>query len=498
MFILSMGSNSSITASSHVNTKISSPSLKLLIEHAPFEIISDDNFTDYGFAGTGSASDPYIIGDFNITTTETTGILIKDTTKHFIIQYCLIETAGYGINFDNIATGTATIFKTTLDENSWAGIYLDYAESVSIINCTLTNNGFEGIDLYNSPGAIISNNTLFNNGLYGIDLWHSHNATLTNNIHTYDGVYIYSSSVVFYRNFTFDNNWVNGKKLGYYTDIDDLIFTDPDYGQLILINCKRPTIHNQVMTNTAIGMLLYWCDNADIMNNTCSNNIYGIYLEAASYSSIVNNTCNSNVDGIESLYDYGSIFANNTCNFNNEYGLWLFISDNCIVYNNTCNDNVWLGFYFWDCSGIIATDNTCEFSYHWGIYLQSSDSCSLSNNKIRYCTDHGIYMNEFSYDNEVYLNDFVDNNLGGVSQGFDDGTNNVWFNTTTLEGNWWSDWSGEPYSIEGTANNDDPYAEGPVIVPELSTGIQLILLLSLFVVAIVPLSQLPKKQFKKE
>jgi len=493
LLILSVNTSSTITASSLIDHKKSSPSIQALVDLAPIEIISDDNFTDYGFTGTGAAADPYIIENYNITTTSYTGILVKGTTKHFVIRFCYIDSAGYGINFESVVAGTATILNTTLNENTWEAIYLRFSSSVSIINSTMTKNG-DGIYLSYSPGTVIINNTLSDNGRYGINMWHSYNTTLTNNLFYNDGVYIYDTSKTNYLNFSFENNLVNGKTLGYYTSIDDLTFTVPDYGQLILVDCKRPTIYNQDLSDTAIGMLLYDCDNADIMNNTCNNNRYGIYLESSTYSDITNNTCNNNIDGIESRYDSHSTFANNTCN-NNLYGLRLFISNDCIVSNNTCNDNYWLGIYLWACSRNTIQNNTCLFSDFWGIYLQSSDSCLLTYNLVQYCTEYGMYLDALSYDNIIFSNRFEYNNLGGTSQGCDDGTSNIWFDSVAFVGNWWSDWNGiPPYPIDGDANNIDLFPDGPIIFPEFQTGIQLIFILSLIGVSAVTLSIITKKR----
>ncbi len=493
LLILSVNTSSTITASSLIDHKKSSPSIQALVDLVPIEIISDDNFTDYGFTGAGTAADPYVIENYNITTTSYTGILVKGTTKHFVIRFCYIDSAGYGVYFESVTSGTAKILNTTFNENSWEGIYLRDSSSVSIINSTMTKNG-EGIHLSHSPGAVFINNTLSDNRMYGINMWYSYNSTLTNNIFYKDGVNIYDTSKTNYLNFSFENNWVNGKILGYYTAIDDLSFTVPDYGQLILVDCKRPIIYNQDLSDTTIGLFLYDCDNADIMNNTCNNNIYGIYLESSTYSTITNNTCNNNFDGIESLYDSHSTFANNTCNYNKEYGLWLFISDDCIVYNNTCNDNYWLGIYIWSCSENTITNNTIN-SDHWGIYLQSSDTCLITYNLIEFCTQHGIYLDEFSSDNVIHHNHLSYNYLGGFSQGYDAGTTNIWYDIITLEGNWWSDWTGTPtYPLDGEANNFDPYPKGPFVVSEFSTGIQLIFTLSLIGVSAVTLSIITKKR----
>ena len=52
-------------------------------------------------SGTGTALDPYLIEELNITTPFHEGILIRDTTKHFIIKICLFD-AEYGISISAI------------------------------------------------------------------------------------------------------------------------------------------------------------------------------------------------------------------------------------------------------------------------------------------------------------------------------------------------------------------------------------------------------------
>ncbi|GAI76776.1 unnamed protein product, partial [marine sediment metagenome] len=57
--------------------------------------------------------------------------------------------------------------------------------------------------------------------------------------------------------------------------------------------------------------------------------------------------------------------------------------------------------------------------------------------------------------------------LGGTSQACDDGASNTWYDTATLEGNYWSDWSKiGSYSIDGYTDSVDLY---PLNEPAEST-----------------------------
>ena len=51
--------------------------------HNPIDIISEQNFTDYGFLGDGSSINPYRIENLNITTVEERGISIQNVTCYF-------------------------------------------------------------------------------------------------------------------------------------------------------------------------------------------------------------------------------------------------------------------------------------------------------------------------------------------------------------------------------------------------------------------------------
>ena len=55
----------------------------LQISSGPIRITHDDNFTDYGFEGTGNETDPFIIENLSINTASDYGIYVTATTKHY-------------------------------------------------------------------------------------------------------------------------------------------------------------------------------------------------------------------------------------------------------------------------------------------------------------------------------------------------------------------------------------------------------------------------------
>ncbi len=164
--------------------------------------------------------------------------------------------------------------------------------------------------------------------------------------------------------------------------------------------------------------------------------VYGIYIRyvADGTATVIKNICSNNgYDGIY-LYSSGSsTIANNTCG-NSNCGIYLYSSGSSTIANNTCHHN------------------------KYGITIYSSDFCFVTYNLLQENDIYGIYLVYGSDNNLFHHNTFVDNNLGGTSQAYDDSTNNTWYDSFINEGNFWSDWSGiGSYSIDGFASSEDLY-----------------------------------------
>ncbi len=499
---------------SNINVQITAeendyrPNSLELTPHDPIEITSDSDFEV--FPGTGTEIDPYVIEGYNITTTDDNGIYITYTTKYFTVRNCYVEASNNGIYIDNVAEGTATVINNTCNNNGYDGIKIDSSGSSTVINNTCNNNT-RGIRLYYSGSSTVTNNTCSNNN-YGILLYYSGSSTVTNNtcnnntrgIYLEDsgsstvvnntftncGLDIFEYTIDAYLSYTIENNWVNGKKLGFYTNLDSTIIEEPIYGQLILVNCTNVTVRDQILNNATIGLSLGFCTSSAIINNTCSNNIIGIYLHSSDSLTVINNTCSNNNYGIYLDFSDSLTVINNTCNNNNSSGIWLWdsrsstvekntcnnnnyginlhSSGSSLVNNNTCSNNSNYGINLYSSSGSTVEKNTCNNNNNYGIYLDSSDFCVVTYNLLQENENYGVYLESRSNNNLIHHNTFVDNNLGGTSQAYNSGTNNYWYDTSKQEGNYWSDWSGTSYySIDGDADSVDLY---PLAEPVESTS----------------------------
>ncbi|MFW9994223.1 MAG: nitrous oxide reductase family maturation protein NosD [Candidatus Odinarchaeota archaeon] len=151
----------------------------VLLDHEAIIIGSDAGFTNYSFPGEGTAANPYIIENINITAVTGPAISIAHTSLSFIIQNSYLNGETTGIKLENVSLGTARILNNTV-EGCTDGIKLVNANSTIIRNNTVKNNLEDGIRVDNSSSVDVINNTVTFN-MDGIRITNSESITVTNN-----------------------------------------------------------------------------------------------------------------------------------------------------------------------------------------------------------------------------------------------------------------------------------------------------------------------------
>ena len=162
---------------------------------------------------------------------------------------------------------------------------------------------------------------------------------------------------------------------------------------------------------------------------------------------------------------------NNTCVSNTGSGAGIVVwgTVNCTITRNRCS-NLMQGIHLNEATRcIIASNNVTDNNYQ-GINIRYSHYNIITDNKISGTAEHGVALVGTSSHNLIHHNEFVDNGREATyridgeprgeltSQGFDEGSNNTWYDASTEEGNWWNDYSGSgTYAIDGPANSIDPY-----------------------------------------
>ncbi len=241
-------------------------------------------------------------------------------------------------------------------------------------------------------------------------------------------------------------------------------------------------ITNNIIINNDWGIWVIDSLNAIVSDNNCSFNYMGIYLDTTGYTIVKNNTCNYNVEsGISIENTLGLEIINNSCNYNqNDHGIrisndddTILIQDNSFNYNpngdgmyvwnfghGTMSGNSFIGnqngMYLESTNYIILEDNVFSDNSLEGASLYYSDDFTITENSFSNNQNYGLKMHE-SRRNGVHHNYFYDNNLGGTSQAYCDGTSVIWYDIVTSEGNYWKSWYNGSYPIDGSAGYYDIY-----------------------------------------
>ncbi|MHA1347960.1 MAG: NosD domain-containing protein [Candidatus Heimdallarchaeaceae archaeon] len=443
----------------------------------PISITNDNDFgpSGYNFIGSGTSVDPYIIENLAINNTNSVGIYIFGTTKYFLIRNCTIAADTYGINIDSVQAATAEVwnctitgssrgiyiyntnlaesFNNTILETKEIGIYYDQCDLSYIYNNTVAH-GSRGIKVEDSYHPYVYYNYVFNNTQEGIlaegsdEIVIQHNVCDDNldGIHTYScfdpfvgnndcsdnknrGIYIrysdyarvggnnfhacglgvYDVNLVDLLTLQVTSNYIDGSLIYYGENLTSTNIW-VQYSQFILINCSDVQISSQPAISESLyeGISLQFCKDVTIRWSYISECYYGIAAINSQNIYIENNTMWNN--------DISTVLAN------------VFVGR--IQLNYISNGTI--GTFLLDnVDNFTVLDNTYSAMAAYGLAFQNSDN------------------------NVAYHNNFI--NCGALTYGYDDGTNNFWYNVSLQEGNYWSNWVSGAYAIDGPAGSMDLY-----------------------------------------
>ena len=223
---------------------------------------------------------------------------------------------------------------------------------------------------------------------------------------------------------------------------------------------------------------------AGTFEDTLEGDYFGIHLEYSSDSNITGNYFNpeSNsviygggitVDSSDRIVINENIVKNIRIDITSfEYleiaGIILRDVSYATIDNNTVEKTDKDNLSAVGCNNLIITNNNFSESQSAGINILSSSDIDIINNTIQYHPSYGVNIQSGSSNVIIHHNHFIDNNIGG-SQASDSGSNNVWYDIDTMQGNWWNDWTGGDYVIDGSAGSLDIYPLGvPIVVAEFA------------------------------
>lgn len=280
----------SASVSSYAEVEIRNTANMLQISSGPIRITHDDNFTYYGFEGTGSETNPFIIEDLSIVTVSDYGIYVTATTKHFVIRHCNVDARECGIYISDTIDGSANVTNNICNDNDIGIRVVEIADA--IITNNECNNKIAGIHVENSVRVNVTFNECKNNDYHGIFVFSSQDCILINNTcnsNIDSGLMLDSSTSNDIYNNTFANNNINGIYL--------------------YASWKNSIINNTIANNNREGIKIYNSDQCTIIRNLLSgNNLYGVKFELGSDNNIVhhNTFYHNNIGGTSQASDVGS------------------------------------------------------------------------------------------------------------------------------------------------------------------------------------------------
>jgi parallel beta-helix repeat protein len=330
--------------------------------HSPIRINGNAGFTSANgvVSGSGTASDPYIIEDWDIDAGSDRGISVRSTDAHFIIR-------------------NTSIYTTSMPLGN-AGITLSNVTNCEIINTTITGV-FRGIEVFGGSNLSFAGNLMSaipSNG-NAILFWPSHttdNTSISDNIlrdcgrgvELYDAmsievsgnylecplmlddctsVYVHSNrfsgsglNVVgqdlreYVTHTITADNLVNGRPLLYFKNLTDVTLDTPNAGQVIVTDCENFNMASFSTGNTYTGIRLAFVSHALLVNCSVTSSREGIAVDNSSH-----------------------VVMKNCSLVGNQYGARFSGCTDCLVTENRFTANPYTGLQLGGCSGTTVYHN---------------------------------------------------------------------------------------------------------------------------------------------
>ena len=233
--------------------------------------------------------------------------------------------------------------------------------------------------------------------------------------------------------------------------------------------------------------------------NITTNERTGIYISKTSKYIVIENcyidALNYGIEIVE-VADDTLLITKNLCKGNRYYGTFLWKTSSSIIsYNYFINNADGLTMFY--SHNAVIINNTCVNNSNYGIYTSRSENCSITKNVLKTSYSYGVVLGRYTVMNAVHHNYFIDNNLNGSSQAYDHGSNNIFYDLEAKEGNWWNDWTGGYYDIEGNTFAVDIYPLGEPIEDQIRKASFELFSLFVLLPAIAVLYSLKRKSKKQ-
>ncbi|MCW4033763.1 MAG: right-handed parallel beta-helix repeat-containing protein [Candidatus Bathyarchaeota archaeon] len=269
-------------------------------------------------------------------------------------------------------------------------------------------------------------------------------------------------------------------------------------------------IENNIL-NCEIGIMLTGASDVRMVANTIRNCSVGLWMQGhASNNAITRNMFEDNAEGLHIEDSTSNSIYGNTVTTTGGEGIYLSNSDSNNLEENVVTNSVENGVVLTHCSENTLIQNEITNSTRNAVWLQNADNNNVSQN-IFQSNGGGVFLTE-SQGCNIVANDFKTNIVGVTvsvsdenlfySNNFVDNTEQV-VNTNSVnswdngaQGNHWSDYQGTynntvgetPYVIDGQNQDNFPAME-TFVIPEFSTMVSLLAVMTLVLVVTIHYKQ---------
>jgi parallel beta-helix repeat protein len=406
------------------------------------------------FSGNISVSGPY----------KWEGIIFNSTGSGNI-EHCTIEQAIHGVKLDNATS--VEIKYTDFEQNKIGLLIKNHSKNNTISDCNIFTNTNGCIIINSSYNTLNGCEILENYGLGVILRNSSYNIIYDSNIYQNDaGISINGGSYYNIINNSYigvNIGWYKGyyQELGLelngdcrfnsiiYTELDDnsleiinvldsniLISSCELSGNLLVRNSDSISIINSYSYNYPDYYVFEQSNNIDIINcdvssyeetiiiNDNSNNIRidncrftsfqnsGILIQNSNNISVTNSTIYFSNKGIHIIDSKDNTLKNVVANDNN-YGLFVYNSENTIIEYGDFLGSEAYGIYFTESIGIRIEGSVFRYNDVGGMLIETDSSNIIIRDSYFYDNDNlGGYINNYCSNVYIYNSSFIQNKVG--------------------------------------------------------------------------------------
>lgn len=341
-------------------------------------------------------------------------------TKNNIVTNNFIHNSGISISLNGADNNT--VEANTLSSN-FTGVFIQLAGNNRIINNQITGSSSSGLDLRNMLSGNMFDGNILTNNKAGLSISGDKDENFNTIINT--------------------TNIINGKPIYYLVGIRDQVYDmSTNAATLYCISCANITIKNLILEENTTGIFLWKTTNSHIEGVNILKNFNGILLQYSDGNYIENSAVEkSEENNILLSHSKNNRLRNNTLSSARASGVLLQHSD----YNTIDSNNI-------SASGLTlltSNNNTVRLN-------------TISNNY------HGLTLIASSTGNEIYNNNFLNNNFDVNSPALDAG--NIFNASLPIGGNYWDDYHTPQQGCDDV--DSDGFCDAPYkIYPAFSTTI---------------------------